>query len=412
MSSLLLTANNLSKCYRLYAHPIDRFKELLLGRRWHEEFWALKGVSLSLERGVSLGILGENGAGKSTLLKLITGVLAPTSGGVTISGRVASIIELGMGFHPEFNGLDNLFIGGSLLGISRKQMEAKIPEIEAFSELGEFLHRPLKSYSTGMGMRLAFSLAVSVDPDLLIVDEALAVGDGHFQKKCVDRIQAFLQQGGSLLLCSHSLYTISLLCQEALWLRGGQVEAYGPATQVTAVYEAYLNARENKLPEQPWQERRSGGELREVRLVGGNQQGKDLRMVRGAELGVLIHWQSDQPKRLFHLGVAIDRVDNLTCFASSTFKDGLPPFSGHMTYSAFLRFPNLALTNGSFRIVVFLIDEHGVHVYDQKAAELELTIANEEKEWGIFYLPHIWELGESKGDGNGKGEDFSRFSIR
>src|SRR5262249_15036846 len=163
-----------------------------------------------------------------------------------------------------------------LLGISRKQMEAKIPEIEAFSELGEFLHRPLKSYSTGMGMRLAFSLAISVEPDLLIVDEALAVWDGHFQKKCVDRIQAFLRQEGSLLLCSHSLYTISLLCQEALWLRGGQVEAYGPATQVTAAYEAYLNARENKLPEQPWQERRSGGELREVRLIGGHQQGKDL----------------------------------------------------------------------------------------------------------------------------------------
>jgi lipopolysaccharide transport system ATP-binding protein len=394
-SPLLLTADNLSKCYRLYAHPIDRFKELLLGRRRHEEFWALKEISLSLQRGVSLGVLGENGAGKSTLLKLITGVLAPTTGDVTVHGRVASIIELGMGFHPEFSGLDNLFVGGSLLGISRKQMEAKIPEIEAFSELGEFLHRPLKSYSTGMGMRLAFSLAISVEPDLLIVDEALAVGDGYFQKKCVDRIQAFLKQGGSLLLCSHSLYTISLLCQEALWLRGGQVEAYGPATQVTAAYEAYLNARENKLPEQPWQARRSGGELRDVRLIGGHQQGKDLRIERGTELGVQILWESDRAERLFHLGVAIDRVDNLTCFASSTLKDGLLPFSGHTTYRAFLRFPQLALTNGSFRLIIFLLDEHGVHVYDQKAAELELTITNEEKEWGIFHLPHIWELSVS-----------------
>jgi len=393
-SPSLLTADNLSKCYRLYAHPVDRFKELLLGRRRHEEFWALREVSLRLQRGVSLGVLGENGAGKSTLLKLITGVLAPTTGAVTVHGRVASIIELGMGFHPEFSGLDNLFVGGSLLGISRRQMEGKIPEIEAFSELGAFLHRPLKSYSTGMGMRLAFSLAISVDPDLLIVDEALAVGDGYFQKKCVDRIQAFLQQGGSLLLCSHSLYTISLLCQEALWLRGGQVEAYGPATQVTAAYEAYLNARESKLPEQPWQERRSGGELREVRLIGGHQHGKDLRMERGTELGVHIRWESDRVDRPFHLGIAVDRVDNLTCFASSTFKDGLPPFSGQTTYGTFLRFPQLTLTNGSFRLIIFLLDEHGVHVYDQKAADLELTIANEEREWGIFHLPHIWELGE------------------
>src|SRR5262249_53644908 len=160
---------------------------------------------------------------------------------------------------------------------------------------------------------------------------------------------------------------ISLLCQEALWLRGGQVEAYGPATQVTAAYEAYLNARENKLPEQPWQERRSGGELREVRLIGGHQQGKDLSIGRGTELGVQILWESDQAERSFHLGVAIDRVDNLTCFASSTLKDGLPPFSGHTTYRGFLRFPQLALTNGSFRLIIFLLDEHGVHVYDQKA---------------------------------------------
>jgi lipopolysaccharide transport system ATP-binding protein len=393
VSSPLLTATKLSKCYRLYARPIDRLKELLLGKRSHQEFWALKDVSLSVQRGVSLGILGENGAGKSTLLKILTGALTPTSGTVDVHGRIASIIELGMGFHPEFSGLDNLFVGGALLGFSHKQMEAKIPEIEAFSELGEFLGRPLKSYSTGMNMRLSFSLAVNVEPDLLIVDEALAVGDGYFQKKCVDRIRAFQEQGGSLLLCSHSLYTVNLLCQEALWLRTGQVEARGPAPQVIAAYEAYLNARESKLPEQPWQERHPGGELHSVRLVDGSEPHDPGRVPRGTAVCVEIHWTSDSPERPFHLGVAVDRVDNLTCFASSTLKDGLPPFTGQTTYRATLRFPAVPLTNGSFRVMIFLLDEHGVHVYDHRAADPVLTIANDEKEWGICYLEHAWERG-------------------
>jgi hypothetical protein len=298
---------------------------------------------------------------------------------------------LGMGFHPDFSGVDNLFIGGALLGFSRGQMEEKIPQIQEFSELGEFLYRPLKHYSTGMGMRLSFSLAVSVDPDLLIVDEALAVGDGYFQKKCVDRIRAFQEHGGNLLLCSHSLYTVDLLCQEAVWLRAGQVEASGAAPQVIAAYEAYLNARESKLSEQPWREHHPGGELRSVRLVGGPEQGGSGRISRGAEVRVEVQWASDRPERPFHLGVAVDRVDNLTCFASSTMKDGLSPFAGQRSYRATLRFPAIPLTNGSFRVMIFLLDEHGVHVYDHRAADPGLTISNEEKEWGICYLDHIWE---------------------
>jgi lipopolysaccharide transport system ATP-binding protein len=393
VSSLLLTVQGLSKCYRLYAHPVDRFKELLLGRRYHEEFWAVREVSLTVEKGVSLGILGENGAGKSTLLKLITGALTPTTGTVAVHGRVASIIELGMGFHPDFSGVENLFIGGALLGFTRGQMEEKIPQIQEFSELGEFLYRPLKHYSTGMGMRLSFSLAVSVDPDLLIVDEALAVGDGYFQKKCVDRIRAFQERGGSLLLCSHSLYTVNLLCQEAVWLRTGQVEAAGPTSQVLAAYEAYLNARESKLPEQPWREHHPGGELRSVQLRGGREWTEPGRVQRGNEVCVTVEWEGDRPERPFHLGVAVDRVDNLTCFASSTIKDGVLPFTGQRSYRATLRFPAMPLTNGSFRVMIFLLDEHGVHVYDHRAADPMLTITNEEKEWGICYIDHTWERG-------------------
>ncbi|MGE0827548.1 MAG: ABC transporter ATP-binding protein [Candidatus Binatia bacterium] len=390
MSSLILTTENLGKCYRLYSHPTDRFKELLLRRRYHEEFWAVQGVRLTVQKGISLGILGENGAGKSTLLKLITGVLTPTIGTVTVHGRVASIIELGMGFHPDFSGLENLFVGGALLGFSRKQMEKKLPEIREFSELGEFLGRPLKSYSTGMGMRLAFSLAVSVDPDLLIVDEALAVGDGYFQKKCIDRIRAFQEKGGSLLLCSHAMYSVNMLCQESLWLRNGQVEAYGLTPQVIAAYETYLQSKTEHLPEQHWRELHTGGEIEEVSLDGGSSDGSRIVLNPGAELTVRIRWKSDHPDRLFHLGVAIDRIDNLTCFATTTLKDQLPPFVGRLSYEATIRFPQLPLSNGTFRVVIFLLDEHGVHMYYQKAAEQTFTMMCEEKEWGVVHLPHIW----------------------
>jgi lipopolysaccharide transport system ATP-binding protein len=244
-----------------------------------------------------------------------------------------------------------------------------------------------------MGMRLSFSLAVSVEPDLLIVDEALAVGDGHFQKKCIDRLRAFQENGGSLLLCSHSLYTIDLLCQEAVWLRSGQVEAAGPAPQVIAAYETYLNAQEGKPIEQPWQGHHTGGELRAVHLLAPFEEGKPGHIRSGADVDIDVQWTTDCAERLFHLGVAIDRIDNLTCFASSTLKEGLLPFTGHTSYRAILRFPALPLTNGAFRVKIFLLDEHGVHVYDHRAADPVLTIATDEKEWGICALEHVWERG-------------------
>ena len=390
LSSVLLTVNNLGKCYRLYSHPVDRLKELFSRRRYHQEFWALKDVSFDVPKGTSLGILGENGAGKSTLLKLITGSSTPTTGSATVHGRVASIIELGTGFHPDFSGIENLLVGGALLGFSRKQMEAKLPDIAAFSELGGFLNRPLRSYSTGMGMRLSFSLAVSSEPDLLIVDEALAVGDGYFQKKCIDRIRTFQENGGSVVFCSHALYSISMLCQEAIWLRNGQIEAYGPTVQVVSAYESYLHAKSEHLPEQHWRELRLGGEIEEVTLDGGTPQGENRLVKRGDSLRVRIRWKSDHPDRLFHLGIAIDRIDNLTCFATTTLKEGCAPFVGRLSYTVTVCFPNLLLNNGSFRFVVFLFDEHGVHIYYQKVAEQTFTIVTHEKEWGIFHLDHTW----------------------
>ena len=388
---LLLKTVDLGKCYRLYPRPTDRFKELVLRRCLHEKFWALSGIDICLERGSSLGLIGENGAGKSTLAKLIAGVLSPTSGHVCVRGRVASIIELGMGFHPEFTGRENVCISGSLLGFTRRQMEAKLSGIEAFAELGPFFNRPLKSYSTGMSMRLAFSLAVDVEPDLLVVDEALAVGDGHFRKKCMDRIRSFVDRGGSLLFCSHSLYAVSLLCQEAVWLKQGQIEARGPSATVISAYELYLGSKRLPSTVETVNTPDNRGKLGEVRILCSDSNGERVEISQGISLQVLISWSSDQSSREFHLGVAIERLDSLTCFAGSTHEDGLDVFSGHTRYGLILRFPAVQLATGSFRVVAYLLDERGAYLYDKKAADKILSVASEKKKWGLFYLEHYWE---------------------
>src|SRR6266702_2675654 len=214
----VVRAEGLSKEYKIYRRPADRLIEFVSRRPRHTVFPALQDVTFSVERGETVGIIGQNGAGKSTLLKLLCNVTHPTSGTLQSHGTIASILELGTGFHPEFSGRDNAALNAAILGLSSAEVRRALPEILEFSELGTFLDRPVKTYSSGMYMRLAFSVAVNVDPDILVIDEALAVGDGHFQKKCVDKIREFQESGKTILFCSHALYLVSSICRRTLWL--------------------------------------------------------------------------------------------------------------------------------------------------------------------------------------------------
>ena len=239
-------AQNLTKVYRIYANPKDRLKEYLLRgwRAYHQEFWALRNVSFRAQVGSTLGLIGDNGAGKSTLLQLVAGTLKPTSGSVRLRGRVSTILELGSGFNHEFTGRENAFMSGAIMGIGQREMERRFPEIAAFAEIEEFIDRPVKMYSTGMYLRLAFAVATSVDPDVLIIDEALSVGDQYFTKKCIDRIERFRKAGKTILFCSHSLYQVRLVCDHAIWLHQGRVAAQGEAPGVIDAYENYQRERE------------------------------------------------------------------------------------------------------------------------------------------------------------------------
>src|SRR5688572_2905678 len=248
LMEIAVRAADLSKRYDVYRRPADRLIELFTRRPRHDVFPALEGVSFEVDRGETIGIVGQNGAGKSTLLKLLCGVTRPSSGTLETHGTIASILELGTGFHPEFTGRDNAALNAAILGLSPADIRERLPAILEFSELGAFLDRPVKTYSSGMYMRLAFSVAVNVNPDILVIDEALAVGDGHFQKKCIDKIREFQEAGKTILFCSHALYYISSICRRTLWLDQGRLVRYGPSVDVVHDYETFLLERDRELP--------------------------------------------------------------------------------------------------------------------------------------------------------------------
>lgn len=261
--SVALRVEGVSKQYRIYDHPGDRLKESLTRGRWkcHREFWALSDVSFDVEAGTTTGIVGPNGSGKSTLLQIITGTLEPTHGSVRYEGRVAALLELGAGFNLEFTGIENVFMNAALMGFSRGETEALLPEIERFAEIGGFIHQPVKTYSSGMYVRLAFATAVSTDPQILIIDEALSVGDAVFQHRCLRRIKEMQEKGVTILFVSHDPSAVKALCRRAVLLNNGRVEADGRPADVLNRYQKLIMEREEEYEaEQPQMSAANTGE--------------------------------------------------------------------------------------------------------------------------------------------------------
>lgn len=238
----IISADKLFKSYKLYSSPLDRIKEAFdpLRRKFHHDFYALKNISFSLEKGEVLGIIGKNGSGKSTLLKILSGVLTPTSGSIVINGKVSALLELGSGFNPELSGIENVYFNGLLMGYTHEEMNECLDSILAFADIGEFVYQPIKTYSSGMFVRLAFAVAINVDPDILIVDEALAVGDELFQKKCFSKINEFKENGKTILFVSHGTSSIIELCTKAMIIDDGELLVTGKPKQIISMYQKLL----------------------------------------------------------------------------------------------------------------------------------------------------------------------------
>lgn len=240
MNDIAIKVENLTKVYHLYDKPQDRLKEALhpFKKKYHHDFYAIENVSFEVKRGETVGIIGKNGAGKSTLLKMITGVLTPTSGKIEVNGKVASLLELGAGFNPEMTGMENIYLNGTLMGFTEEEMDKKVDAIVEFANIGEFIHQPVKMYSSGMFARLAFSVAINVDADILIVDEALSVGDMLFQAKCISKMSALMEEGMTILFVSHDIHAVRSLCTKGVYLVNGRSVLVGDAGEVV---DRYIN---------------------------------------------------------------------------------------------------------------------------------------------------------------------------
>ncbi|KYH34465.1 teichoic acids export ATP-binding protein TagH [Clostridium tepidiprofundi DSM 19306] len=240
-TNIVVEARDISKVYKLYDKPIDRLKESLhpFSKKYHREFYALKNISFKVKRGETVGIIGKNGSGKSTLLKIVTGVLTPSYGEVEVEGRISALLELGAGFNPEYTGIENIYLNGTIMGYSREQMDEKLNDILEFADIGDYVYQPVKYYSSGMFVRLAFAVAINVDPDILIVDEALSVGDIRFQQKCYRKIDEF-KQNKTVLFVSHDMGAINKYCDRVIWIDEGKILDEGKPKEISKKYRAFM----------------------------------------------------------------------------------------------------------------------------------------------------------------------------
>ncbi len=386
-------ATSVSKQYDMYRRPMDRVVEILTRRPRHVVFPALQDVSFEVERGETVGIIGQNGAGKSTLLKLLCGVARPSSGSLETHGTIASILELGTGFHPEFSGRDNAALNAAILGLNQSEVRERLPQILEFSELGSFVDRPVKTYSSGMYMRLAFSVAVNVNPDILVIDEALAVGDGHFQKKCIDKIREFQEDGKTILFCSHALYYITSICRRTLWLDQGRVMRYGPSVDVVHEYETFLRERDREHPAtEVVVPERTPVRIREVTVMDRAGRARD-RFSRGEEIQVRLRIESDSPSQPVHVIVGVHRsADDMQCFAVGTHADGMRPLSGQNEYEVTARLMDVPLLRGDYDILTFAGDEHAMTVFDRRDLRPGFSMSGDRYEIGMLAVDHRWDV--------------------
>jgi ABC-type polysaccharide/polyol phosphate transport system ATPase subunit len=410
-----IEAHSLTKVYRIYADPKDRLKEFLLrGRRkYHQEFWALREVTFRAPVGSTFGLIGDNGSGKSTLLQLLAGTLTPTMGTAQVSGRISAILELGAGFNPEFTGRENAFMSGAIMGIDQREMQERFKEIVPFAEIGDFIDRPVRMYSTGMYLRLAFAVATSVDPEVLILDEALSVGDQYFQKRCIDRIEAFRKAGKTILFCSHNTYQVRMICDQVIWLRDGRVAMIGETLKVVAEYESYLRDRiAEKAPSAtvsrpsvrdlgpnaaPW--------ISKAYLIVNGQAMPHHDLQTGNELAVAVSYEVPRPPTTVHVGVRISRSDGIECYGIATHLDGVapPPTSGRVI----LRFPDLQLLAGEYYVDLFLFDETGVHYYEEIGKACSFWVSQSFIAVGMCQLKHEWSVEALPEGGTGQERSFA-----
>ncbi|MDR2031061.1 MAG: ABC transporter ATP-binding protein [Azoarcus sp.] len=362
---------------------------LIRGRPLPAAFHALSGIDLEMRRGESVGLVGVNGAGKSTLLKIIAGVVRPSTGSLARNGRLSALLELGAGFHPEYTGRENIFLAAALMGLGDAEIRARLSSILAFADIGAYIDQPLRHYSSGMVVRLGFALATCVEPDLLITDEVLAVGDESFQRKCVAWMENYLAGGGALLLCSHSMFHIEKLCRRAVWVHEGSIRARGEAGAVTREYLAWHESR--LAGERP--RASATGLLHAIKSLALNGDEADVTLAMGEDLHISgTAFAPDGRPPVVAIGIV--KADGTSVYGLTTDMDGhvlrpLPHDPGGCLFVFGLRLPGIDLLPGRYEIRAHALDSEGYRLFDE--ATRMLTVAGSSRELGVCRLTHHWE---------------------
>lgn len=401
MREVAIKVENLNKIYKLYEKPIDRLKESLSIKKkiYHREHYALKNVSFEINKGETVGIIGTNGSGKSTILKIITGVLNQTSGNVNVKGKISALLELGAGFNPEYTGIENIYLNGTMMGYSKEEIDKKLKGILDFAGIDEFIHQPVKTYSSGMFARLAFAVAINVDPEILIVDEALSVGDMRFQIKCMNKMKQMMEGGTTVLFVSHDTNAIRRFCTKAIWLNLGEVKKIGDVNSVADEYLDFLKfgdikTSNNEYTDKSEPEFRENDNIAEIisfkMLNGNNEEIEEVMLDEYLRLDIIYDVYDENINKPV-LGVAMRSIDDDYICGINTLLDGIeiPWKYGRNKFK--LEFADgLRALGGKYYFDVALFEQTAtVPVHYIKSVK-EFKIVTGYVGEGRFIIPHLW----------------------
>ncbi|MBS0425226.1 MAG: ABC transporter ATP-binding protein [Proteobacteria bacterium] len=406
-----IQALNLGKSYQLYQHPSDRLKQFLWPHRWlgsrqyYRELKALHDINLLIMPGEVVGIVGQNGSGKSTLLQLICGTLTPTQGEVRINGRIAALLELGAGFNPEFTGRENVYMSAAILGLNPAEIADRIESIIDFSGVRDFIDQPVKTYSSGMYVRLAFSVAINVDPDILVIDEALSVGDGAFARKSFNRIMQMRDAGKTILFCSHSLFQVESLCARAIWISKGEIILDGESAHVVSAYQSFLDktasdaaveapaSHPNVSAASNTKSAMGSAHLEKVKLQIDGEDAQHAMITSGqSNIIIRVTFASDPALPCPTVAMTVETKSGRTITSTATWED---QFIAQRTPTGAsqvcLKLDRLPLLKGEYLINIYLLCERGLHLYDSAVGVASLQVKQTGRLQGFFSIPHQWQ---------------------
>lgn len=388
----VIEVSNLSKSYKIYNKPIDRLVEVIhpFRKKKHTLFNALHDINFQVYAGETIGVLGKNGSGKSTLLKILTGVLSQSSGQVKVKGKVSALLELGAGFNPEYTGRENIYLNGIIMGFDKQEIDKKIDGIIEFADIGSFIEQPVKTYSSGMYARLAFSVAINVDPDVLIIDEALSVGDMQFQEKSFTRMKQFRDKGKTIFFVSHSIPSVRNFCDRAIWIHQGEQKMIGPADEICIEYQDFIN-----------------DQIEEIHVVDNSERNKDATIAiddvsinqnvfsMDDNIEIIINLKFNEPIHNYSVGVIIYNPSGSIVTLYSTVRDDIYFEEMHPTYK--LKIPNNDFLRGKYFVSVAISDELTMFAYDRKDFIAKFEVVSKKNRNGIpiadgmFRSKHQWE---------------------